>query len=93
MRNFKDYLEQKQREYGTKFDASDLDSRFVRSFETGGRIRVKFYGEFVKTGTVGITTGWKPVFLLMLTSRSVGSSHILNKSAEFTSESVTRGVC
>jgi hypothetical protein len=31
-----------------------------------------------KRGTVGVTTGWKPCFLLMLTKRSIGSSHTLS---------------
>ncbi len=85
-----EYLEKKQREYGDRFNARDLDKRFIPAFESGERIRVKFYGETVKTGTVGVTTGWKPVFLLMLSRRHHGSRWLLTKDAESTTELVTR---
>lgn len=80
MTRYEDFIERKKREYGSKFDSSDLDKRFVKYFDSGQRIKVTFsYGES-ESGTVGITTGWKPVFLLMKTSRSHGSSTFLNKS-------------
>jgi len=78
--SFKDYLEKKRRELGSKFDKSDLAPEFIPYYENGKRIRVKFYGmEKTITGTVGITTGWKPVFLLMRTARSISSPHILSR--------------
>ena len=77
--NFEQYLNRKRREYGEKFDASDLAQQFVRYYESGQRIRVKFnYGEEL-TGTIGITSGWRPAFLLMRTSRSIGSPWLLGK--------------
>jgi len=77
--HFEDYKEGKAREYGEKFDSSELDKQFISYFESGERIKVKFSCGDLKTGTVGITTGWKPVFILMLTKRSIGSSWTLSK--------------
>jgi hypothetical protein len=58
-------------------DYSDISKQFIPYYENGSRIKVKFsYGE-IKSGTIGKTTGWKPVFILMLTSRSTGSSYVL----------------
>ena len=72
MRNYQQYVEGKRREYGDKFSAAALDRRFVRYYESGERIKVNV-GEMEITGTVGVTTGWAPTFLLMRTSRSLGS--------------------
>jgi len=58
-------------------DYSQISQQFVPFYENGKRIKVKFsYGE-IKSGTVGMTSGWKPVFILMLRSNSIGSSYIL----------------
>lgn len=78
--NFQDYLSRKRHEYGEKFDVSHLDDRFVRYFQTGERIKVEIYGE-VKHGTVGVTTGWRPAFLLMARSNCIGSTEILDAKA------------
>ena len=77
MKSFNDYLERGKRQWGSKFDASGLDRRFIKYYESGQRIKVKAYGQEV-TGTVGATTGWKPSFLLIRTARSMGSSYLLN---------------
>lgn len=81
MTEYEDYIYRKKKEYGKKFDSSDLDKRFIKYFNSGQRIKVTFeWGE--ESGTVGVTTGWKPVFLLIKTSRSHGSSTTLNKSVK-----------
>lgn len=59
-------------QYGDKFSDRNLDPRFVRYYENGERIKVETCG-MVLTGTIGVTTGWVPSFLLMRTSRSMGS--------------------
>ena len=60
-------------------DRSGLAPQFAGYYESGERIRVRFsYGE-EKTGTVSKTTGWKPSYLLMLRSDSVGSPWLLGK--------------
>lgn len=82
---FKDYLARKTYKHlgqlGKEFDPSDLAPQFIPYFENGDRIEVDFYwkGEVIHTarGTVGVTTGWKPVFLLMPRRDSTGSSETL----------------
>lgn len=81
MRNLQEHIQKKQRAYGEKFDASELNPAFSRYFETGQRIKALVYGEPV-TGTVGITTGWKPCFLLMRRSNAVGSSYCIGKDSQ-----------
>ena len=77
MSRYEEYILRKKQEYGKKFSTAHLAKKFIPYYNSGERIKVKsHYGE-VKSGTVGVTTGWKPVFLLMLTSRSLGSSHLL----------------
>jgi hypothetical protein len=71
-------------------DYSSIPEKFKRYLTTGERIRVKFSWGEVRTGTVGMTTGWRPALLLMLTRRSLGSSYILDESTEFTTEKVRR---
>jgi hypothetical protein len=81
MRNYQDWLrEKKNRE--KDFDDSDLSKQFIPYFESGQRIIVKTsYGE-TKRGYVGVTTGWKPCFLLMNNTRSMGSSDTLSDKDE-----------
>ena len=82
MTTFKDYLIGKDAEYGEKFDQSDLTKKFIPYFETGQRIEVRTpYGE-TKRGYVGVTTGWKPVFILLAKSNSHGSGEILDSKYE-----------
>lgn len=72
------FLTNKKVQYGEEFNPSDLSEKFKQYYGTGERIKVKFsYGE-IKTGTVGVTTGIKPVFLLMLRKDSRGSSYTLS---------------
>lgn len=88
MKSYRNLILERKQKYGKQFSSKDLDRRFVRYYESGERIKVTYkYGKInpeieVKTGTVGITTGWKPVFLLILTSRSLSSSWILDKSVK-----------
>jgi hypothetical protein len=79
MTRYDDYLTRKRREHGDRFDASALDPRFVPYFNNGQRIKVETLGEEL-TGTVGVTTGWRPCFLLMRTTRSMGSPYTLGPS-------------
>lgn len=82
MRSFSEYLERKRREFGSQFDPSDLDRRFVRYFESGERISVDFWSggpgwTQIVRGHVSVTSGWKPSFMLMRTRRSMGSELLL----------------
>jgi hypothetical protein len=74
---FQDFLDRKHKEYN-HFDASELASEFIPYFNSQERIKVKFsYGEIL-SGTISVTTGFKPCFLLMRTKRSIGSPHIIS---------------
>jgi len=77
MRNYQETIKQCKAEHGDKFNASGLSKQFIPYYESGERIKVKSCSE-VLTGTIGKTTGWKPCFLLMRTSRSTGSSWTLS---------------
>ena len=79
MNNYDELIERAKQRYGEKFDASALASQFIPYFNSEERIKVKDYDEEL-TGTIGVTTGWKPAFLLMRTSRSIGSSYILKEN-------------
>lgn len=58
---------------------SNLAPQFARYHESGQRIIVKMqYGEILR-GYVGITTGWKPRYLLLKKSNSTGSSETLSE--------------
>lgn len=89
---WKDLLNRRRAEYGDKFDSSELAEKWVPGYCTGERVRVRFPWGEVKTGTVGVTTGWRPAFILILTRRSLGSSLILDNSVVFTSDKVTVNV-
>lgn len=79
--DMKQLIAQGQAVHGDKFDASDLDERFARYYFSKERIKVSIDGEKeVQFGTVGKTTGWKPAFLLMRSSRAMGSSVILGRN-------------
>lgn len=79
MRSYQEYIERKKAQYNGKFDASDLNPEFIPHFESKERITVQFsYGER-RRGTIGITTGWKPIFLLMARKDSTGSSDTIGK--------------
>ena len=76
MGRFEEYEARKRREYGVRFDPSELHEKFRPFFESGERIRVE-NGDFIRTGIVGVTTGWKPTFMLKYRSNAYGSSDLL----------------
>ena len=81
METILDLMDRKRTQY-PNFDNRDLSQKFMKAFENQNRIKVKFPCGTVKSGTVCVTTGWKPCFMLMLTSRSTGSSWLLNDKCE-----------
>lgn len=85
MRNYQEMINRKITEYGNKFSDKDLNKNFIPYYENQKRIEVSFCSDTGKEyerkrGIVGITTGWKPIFLLMLTKRSIGSSWTIGKN-------------
>lgn len=77
---FEDCVTRGRRAHGSKFTTKTLDKRFIDYFNSGVRIRVDFGDGLVQQGTVGVTGGWRPVFLLMLRSDSIGSTWTLGKN-------------
>lgn len=80
MTPFEEYLARAMRRAqadGKTLDTSCLDKRFIPYYNTGQRIKVDFGHGEVRCGTVGITTGWRPTFLLMLRANSLGSTWTL----------------
>lgn len=75
---FDQYVARKRAEHGDKFDDSSLVAKFRPFYHSGQRIRVA-NGDYVRTGTVGATSGWKPAFLLMHRSTDHGSSDVLGE--------------
>lgn len=78
MINYQSIITDKKRQYGEKFSTEDLNPDFIPYFENQKRVEVDF-GYETKRGTIGMTTGWRPCFLLMLTKRSIGSSYTIGK--------------
>ena len=82
MTKYNDLIARKSSEYGAKFDASDLNPAFIDYYNSGERIEVEIYGA-KERGRVGITTGWKPVFLLIHRISDRGSSTTLGNGDKF----------
>ena len=73
MRDYEEAISRRKAQHGDKFSESGLAQQFRRYYNSQERVKVHFeYGEEL-TGTIGMTTGWVPCFLLMRTSRSMGS--------------------
>lgn len=74
------FIDGKVEIFGDKFDASDLSPNCVGPYNRGERYRVKvrfLADRSERWGTLGITTGWKPCFLLKHNRFSHGSSCLL----------------
>ncbi len=83
MSNYTDFLERAHAKWGDKFDASDLCEKFVPYYNSKRRIKVRVHTlDEVNFGTVGVTTGWRPSFILLHSSRSIGSSILLDNRDE-----------
>ena len=80
MRSYSRFLARKRAEFGKKFDLSELAIQFIPYYESGQRIKVHVSTGWTITGTVEVTTGWRPCFLLMRTVRSQGSVNLLKAS-------------
>lgn len=79
---------------GQTLDPSDLLKVFAAYYRTGQRIKVRYtWGTEteIKFGRVGITTGWRPVFLLVKASHHIGSSDLLTGNVELIGVQVRPG--
>ena len=73
-----DYVKRGRGKWGDKFSESSLSRQFIEFYNSGERIKVRMSWGEILTGTVGVTTGWVPSFMLMKTRRSMGSSDLLS---------------
>lgn len=71
------YLKRQSKKYGDKFDPSNLAPQFAPYLHSGNKITVVI-GDEKMSGYVGVTTGYRPVFLLVKSLKSTGSSDILS---------------
>ena len=83
MNNFEMFLQRKKDQYGKDFNPDMLANKFIPYYCNGKRIKVKLDGSGEElTGTIGVTTGWRPVFLLMRKSTSISSPWTLSEKDE-----------
>lgn len=75
--SYAQYQVHKRRQFGAQFSTTDLAPQFVPYFESGARIEVRSPSGWTRRGRVGITTGWRPAFLLMSRTNCRGSSDVL----------------
>lgn len=71
------FLRRLQRNHPAKWDTSDLAVKFIHFYNSGERIKVRTRSGDIEFGTVGVTTGWKPIWLLIHRSNHDGSSTTL----------------
>jgi len=83
------FIERQREKYGDKFSEAGLRPQFIPFYNSGQRVRVRLDESLELTGTIGATGGWRPCFLLMRTSRSLGSPWILERDETVTA--VKRG--
>lgn len=70
-------IERRKAEFQDHFSDVGLSKQFIQYYENGKRIKVRFPDGRTECGTVGVTTGWVPCFLLMHRSTDTGSSTVL----------------
>jgi hypothetical protein len=83
MNRFEEYCDRKRAEYGEKFSDASLAPQFIAAFNAGDTVRIAVPNRSDSPrprtwGFVGVTTGWKPAFLLMRKRGQHGSSYILD---------------
>lgn len=81
---FEQYCKNKKAQYGTLFSTKNLAQQFIPYLHTNTRLKIQDETGQTYFGTVGISTGWVPVFLLMHSTRSIGSSFILQPHHKIT---------
>jgi hypothetical protein len=79
MTKYEALIARKRAEYGDKFDDSALAPNLIDAYNSGERITIQsdFWRE---RGRIGVTSGWRPCFLLMRRISDRGSSYMLKAS-------------
>lgn len=65
-RNYAQMIKERANKFTDKFSTRGLAQQFIPYFESGQRIEVEFSHGEIKRGTVGVTTGWQPTFVLLI---------------------------
>lgn len=87
--HYEDMVERFTKRHGDKFSEENLDQRFRPFYDSQQRIQVQYIGSEQKHyGTVGITSGWKPMFILMNNARARSSSVTLDSNVHLTGVNV-----
>lgn len=81
MSQFDDYCARGRAHHGDKFGAGALSKKFIPYYNSGESIKVRTYMG-IRCGTVGATTGWRPVFMIMARRTSTGSSYLVDDQSE-----------
>ena len=84
MTNYESFINRAKSKHGEKFSDENLNSKFISAFNNGDTYRVKVDFGYDKPvwGYIGITTGWKPCFLLMRRRGQHGSSETINNDSK-----------
>jgi hypothetical protein len=86
--NYQDAITGGKNRYGDKFSDTHLAPQFIRYYESQQRIEVTTTYEngetWIRRGTVGMTTGWVPCFILMGRVSDSGSSDVLKATDKVT---------
>ena len=70
---------------GHELDESNLAPQFTEFYTSGQRIEVtNLKYDMVRRGYVGKTTGWRPVYILLNNTRSMGSGDVLGEDDKVT---------
>lgn len=80
MTHYEETMLAKRSQYGSKFDCSELAAvspEIREAYNSHHRIRIQFPDNSTADGYVGLTTGWRPAFILLYNKRSIGSSIVL----------------
>ena len=82
--DFNNYVERARAQHGDRLDLSELPEKFRPYFRERIRVRAPWGGDRPeKNGVLGVTTGWRPIFILMLRTGAVGSSYTISEAHEF----------
>ena len=76
-KKYTEYCKRKKKEYGNEFSDKDLAQQFAPYLHTKIQIVVKDTYKQTHTGFVGVTTGWRPSFLLLDSIHSCDSDFLL----------------
>lgn len=90
VRSYDELLARGRAQWGERFDPSDLAPQFAPYYENQARIEVDTCG-MVLRGRVGVTTGWRPAFLLMRRRSDRGSAWVLSSKDRILGQVSKRG--